>query len=128
MSKADGRMINKKISRSKGFASLSPEAAVLFTMLIPHYNTWGKMNGDPGYIKGEICPRVPYLTYENVSELLQEITEKTSVKWFQHDGLYYLHSLHFLNEHQNLRRERMGEDSLPSWPEYSGSTPGVLRP
>jgi hypothetical protein len=54
--RAQGRMIKRDISNSNGFAQLSPNAAVLFTMLIPHFNAHGKLNGGPGFIKDEICP------------------------------------------------------------------------
>lgn len=121
--KAQGRMIKKDISNSNGFASLSSEAAVLFAMLIPHYNAHGKMNGGPGYIKDEICPKIPYLTYKNISLLLKEINEKTNVKWFKNDGRYWIQSLNFLTEHQDLRPDRMGPDLLP---EYSWSGNGVV--
>lgn len=120
--KSDGRMIRKDISNSDRFAALSPQAAVLFAMLIPHYNTWGKMNGGPGFVKDEVCPKVPYLTYENIPEYLAEIHEKTNVKWFMHDGRHWLHSLNFLTEHQKITIKKVGRDLLPT---YSGTSPGL---
>jgi hypothetical protein len=151
--KASGRMIRRSISESEGFASLSPEAAVLFAMMIPHFNAHGKMPGGPGVVKDEIVPLIPYLTYDNLPQYLQEISDKTNVKWFRCGTKWYLHALHFLSEHQDLRREKMGADELPSWPEMeeageeapeigdvaeiyevvselpenSGSSPGVVR-
>ena len=119
-SKTKGRMITRDISDSKGFASLSPPAATLFCMMIPHYTAHGKMNGDPGYIKGEVCPRISYLTTRNLPDYLEEISKKTSVKWFSFDGRYWIHSLNFLVEHQNLDPERIGQDLLPT---YSGVGP-----
>jgi len=112
-------MLNKGLSDSKGFAALCPEAAVLFVMMIPHLSSHGKMNGDPGYIKGEVCPRISYLTTERISGYLTEITDHTNVKWFQHDGRWWIHSTKFLSEHQKLPADRLGQDSLPA---YSGST------
>lgn len=125
--KASGRMIRKSISDSDKFASLSPEAAVLFVMLIPHFNTHGKMFASPGHIKDEVCPLIPFLTYDNLAAYLQEISDKTSVKWFKVGTKWWLHSLNFLSEHQDLRNDRMGSDDLPSYPvEQSGSSPGVV--
>lgn len=120
-----GRMINKDISDSKGFAKLSPQAAALFCMLIPHYNPYGKLNGDPCYLKGEVCPRISYLTLRNIPDLLEEISDNTSVKWFENDGRRWIHSLNFLSEHQNIRLEKLGPDLLPN---YSGTTPELGRP
>jgi hypothetical protein len=123
--KTKGRMINRDISDSKGFAKLSPQAAVLFTMMIPHYSPYGKMNGDPGYLKGEICPRVEYLTTKNIPACMKEITEHTSVKWFEHDGRWWIHSTNFLTEHQNIRMEKLSPDLLP---DYSGTCPVQVPP
>lgn len=134
---ADGRMINRAIADSDGYASLSPPAAVLFAMMIPWYNAHGKMNGGPGFIKDEICPKVPYLTYENIPSLLSEISKNTNVKWFKSDGRYWIHSLSFNTEHQRLKNQ--GEDKLPSYssedepltsealPKQSGSSSEALQ-
>lgn len=123
MLQAEGRMIRKSISNSKKFAKLCPEAAVLFSMMIPHYNAHGKMNGGPGYIKDEICPWIPYLTTETIPDFLREISKKTSVKWFKSGGRMWIHAIHFHEEHQKLNPKRLGPDRLPS---YSGSSPGVV--
>ena len=121
---AKGRIISRAISDSKKFAQLSPQAAVLFCMLIPHYTSHGKMNGDPGYIKAEVCPRIPYLTIANLPGMLDEISAKTNVKWFAVDGRYWIHSTKFLSDHQKLRKDRLGDDLLP---DYSRTTPGPVR-
>jgi len=113
--KASGRMIRRTISESERFAALRAEAAVLFVMLIPHFNSYGKMSGGPGTIKDEIVPLIPYFSYENLPDFLQEISAKTNVKWFRKGGRWWLHSLHFLSEHQDLRTDKMGSDDLPSY-------------
>jgi hypothetical protein len=109
----EGRIISREISNSDKFAELSPKAAVLFAMMIPWFNVHGKMNGGPGFIKDEICPKIKYLTYENIPVLLHEISEKTNVKWFKYEGRYWLHSLKFNTEHQKLNKK--GVDKLPSF-------------
>lgn len=113
--KASGRMVRKKISESEKFASLSPEAAVLFVMLIPHFNAHGKMPGGPGVIKDEIVPLIPYFSYENLPQYLQEISDKTNVKWFRVGTKWWIHSLNFLSKHQDLRPDKLGSDDLPSY-------------
>lgn len=120
-----GRMLNRDISDSKGFAKLSPPAAVLFCMLIPNYSPHGKMNGDPGYLKGEICPRISYLTLKNIPAYLKEINKHTSVKWFEHEERMWIHSTNFLTEHQQINLDRVGPDLLPN---YSGVGPDLLPP
>jgi hypothetical protein len=118
-----GRMINKSISDSRGFASLTPESAVLFCMILPHLNSYGKLNGGHGYIKDEVCPRISYLTEKNIKKCLAEINAKTNIKWFEHEGRFWVHSTSFLEKHQQLSTDKLGKDLLPS---YSGVTLELL--
>ena len=122
--RSKGRMLNKSISDSDKFASLSPEAAALFCMLVPHYTPYGKMNGGAGYIKDEVCPKVLYLSYEKIPALLQEISDKTNVKWFKYNGRHWIHSTSFLSEHQKLDKNKCGADLLPS---YSNGSPEEVQ-
>lgn len=118
-------MINRDISESNGFAKLTPEAATLFCMLIPHYTPHGKMRGGPGYIKEVVCPKIPYLTEGMIADCLHDISEWTSVKWFEHDGRMWIHSTNFTTEHQTLKPNKMGEDQFPN---YSGIKPESTIP
>lgn len=129
--KTKGRMIKRSISQSEGFAKLSPPAAVLFCMIIPHLNSYGKLNGEPFFLKGAICPRIKYLTPVNIVTYMKQITEMTNMKWFKVRGLWYIHCLNFLTNHQDLRIERLGLDILPSYSgvsqEYLGVSPPELE-
>ena len=120
MIKSKGRMIRTDIRKSHKIASLSPESLALFCLLIPHFSAHGKMNGDLHFVKGEVAPLVEWLTIKKIQRCLSEITEKTNVKWFEKDGLWYLHSLNW-SEHQYLRQDRMVEDSLPSYSSHDKS-------
>jgi len=123
-----GRMIRKDVSRSRGIASLTPEAMALFCLLIPHYSSHGKLNGEPMFIKGEVCPLVPYLDLPTIERCLKEISEKTNVDWFEGpDNCMYLHSLNF-SEHQALRKDKIGVDRLPSSPKSKSRTSPVPVP
>lgn len=110
----EGRMLRKRISRSRKFASLSKDAKILFCMLIPHFDPHGKMNGSPNFIKGEVVPYIDELTVPIITKCLREISNKTSVKWFQCEGLSWLHSTND-QEHQNFNKERIRKDLLPSY-------------
>lgn len=118
--KTEGRMINKSVSDSDNLPRLSADALALFFLLIPHYNSHGKMNGGPGHIKDEVVPKFPQYTYENLPVYLKEISDCTSVKWFRCGGRWWLHSLNFLSKHQKLDPKKLGRDLLPS---YSGVDP-----
>jgi len=113
---AEGRMIRKSISDSKKFAKLSPKAAVLYCMLIPHYNPHGKMNGGVGFVKEVICPRIKYLTTRMIPRFLAEISHFTAVKRFQVKGRWWIHAIKFNHKHQKLKSDRLGDDKLPSYP------------
>ena len=122
--KTKGRMLNKDISDSHKFAKLSPHAAVLFCMIIPHLNSYGKVNGGVGFIKDEICPLIPYLNTSNINKLLKEITDHTSMKWFESDGRHWIHSTNFLTDHQTLDSKKLGLDLLPT---YSRVSPDLVQ-
>ena len=112
--KTDGRMIRVSISDSKDFAALSPEAAVLFCMIIPHLNSHGKLQGGPAFVKEIVCPKISYLDANNIPTLMAEISQKTDIKWFTHDSRHWIHALRF-TDHQKLKTEKLGTDSLPDY-------------
>lgn len=141
---ASGRMINQDIALSAKVSSLTPESMALFCLLIPHFNSHGKMLANPHGIKGSVCPLIEWLTVEKIEACLEEITENTNVKWWKdYKGLHYLQSLNW-REHQSLRTDRLGADNLPEWPgktlaqkqsqdrgdvqvpEHSRSSPGLV--
>ncbi len=130
-------MIRRDVSKSQKIASLSKESTILFLMIIPHLNSFGKLNGSPHFIKGEVVPLLEYFDIKLIEKCLKEITEKTNVKWFKVAGLHYLQSINW-EEHQDLRESRRGHDELPDFirqsdnsidiMEKSGSSPGQVRP
>lgn len=111
-------MIRKSISDSTDFSKLSPEAAVLFCMILPHLDSHGKLQGGPAFIKEIVCPKIKYLTIKNIPQLLTEISTNTDMKWFEYDGRNWIHALRFY-DHQKLDLKKIGRDLLPT---YSGLT------
>lgn len=128
MSKSKGRMIRKDISYSHKISSLSKEAVILFLMMIPHLNSFGKMNGSPYYIKGEIVPLLDYLSIPIIEKCLKEITTKTNLKWFEYNGLWFIHSMSW-EEHQDIEINKRGRDDMPDFSllgDYSTTTPVLV--
>ncbi|NTV51305.1 MAG: hypothetical protein HGA69_00515 [Desulfobulbaceae bacterium] len=117
-----GRMIRVDIKKSKNFSSLSKEAMILFMMMIPHFSSHGKLNGSPYFIKGEIVPLISFFTVPIIEKCLKEISDSTNVKWFECNGLWYVHSIKW-EEHQELRKDRLGVDDMP---DYSITSPGLI--
>ena len=124
--KTRGRMLNRDIANSQKLPLLSKNALVLFFFLIPFYDSWGKMNGDPFFIKGEILMRYPWFTIAKIKICLKEISNVTSVKWFNYKGLYYIHALNW-EEHQTLKKDKRGVDRLPNYHNSLKTNSGVKR-
>ncbi len=119
-------LLHDGVCRDKGVAALSPEAAVLFFLLLSRVNLWGKMEGDVYTIKGLCCRYIDYITIDNLPGLLQEISRHTSVKWWEDsDGHRWVHALRYGDYNKNLRKDRRGKDKLPSY--KNAFTPGVLQ-
>ena len=68
-------------------------------------------------------PLFDRFTIKKIIQNLKEISEKTNVKWFKFEERWYLHALDF-KKHQNLNKDRIGEDKLPS---YNQSKSGVSQ-
>lgn len=112
MPETKGRILARSISASDGFASLTPRAALLFVMIIPHLNRHGKLQANPYTVKGTICPKLSYLNVEEIEKLLVEISRKTGLKYFAVKGTSYLHAVNF-DQYQDTRKR--GRDLLPNW-------------
>jgi len=133
--KAPGRMIKKSIAHSNGFAKLSPEAGVLFCLILPHLDCHGKLSGELYTVKGVAAPKLEYMNLKVIESCLKEITIHTNLKWWKDKkGGCWLHAINF-QKHQKLRDDRMGDDYLPSWDASiitdmckSGSNPGLVQP
>lgn len=111
---SDGRMIRKSISQSGRLSSLSKESLILWFFLRPHFSSHGKMNGNPHFIKGEIVPKIDFFDLKTIEKSLKEISDKTSTKWFEYNGLMYIQDVEFMKT-QKINAYRIGEDRLPSF-------------
>jgi len=119
-----GRMIRRSIATDKGVAKLTAEQTAIFCMLIPHYDSYGKLIGEPAYVKSVALPSAKWATIPVIERALRAINRHTSVKWFRgDDGRRYLHVQHF-EKHQELRADRRGIDYLPS---YGGAKPNLRK-
>jgi len=115
MKRSPGRMITKAISDSHGISNLSPKALSLFCMIIPHFDSYGKIKANPHLLKGLVCPLIDWLDVEEIPQMLEEISTHTNVKFWTTEGIGYLQALNW-EEHQKLEKNKRGTDHFPNYP------------
>jgi hypothetical protein len=120
--KIPGRMLRRSIATDRGVARLTAEQTAIFCMILPHLDSYGKLIGEPAYIKEVALPFASWATLEVIESALKAINKLTSVKLFRHrDGRRYLHAVQF-ERHQQLEKNKRGMDLLPSYPSRKSAT------
>jgi len=126
---ASGRMLSRKISANKDIPRLvklvderlgQPHgafAALLFTWLIAHLDAEGRTNGDPDVVKGNVAPRLPWITSDDVSAYLLAAGELGLVIYYEAEGDSWLAFPGFDRNQPWLRKDREAASSIPS-PDY----------
>lgn len=107
--------LDKEISYSKKLASLSIKAYALYLTILPHLDSYGKMLAEPGIIKGQVVPLRNDISQEEIPLLLEEISQKTYMKWFKKDGLLYIHDSKAAERYPSYKLKKRGIDRLPSY-------------
>lgn len=69
--KAESRLIYNSISTSERVSSLEVKGALLFTWLVTHCDSQGRMQGKPKVIKQQVVPFLDEITVEDVSNALE---------------------------------------------------------
>lgn len=113
---ATKRMLSKSISQSLQVDSLSLQAQLLFTWMIPHADDEGRMNGTPRWVKGTV---VPLKSNRNWSErsielyLLEMAGVKLIYYWYQGGNRY----LQFptWREYQTIQTDRAQLSRIPAY-------------
>jgi len=122
---ANGRMLARKISTNKSLPLLisgldtemgAPHgamAALLYTWSIGHLDVEGRMNGDPDVVKGNVMPRVPFVTVELVDKYLCAMAKVGLVEYYEADGDRWLEFLGFDKSQPGLRKDREPPSNAP---------------
>jgi len=119
---AEGRMLKKNVSNSRRLAELKTDSArLLWTWMLPHLDCMGRFHGDPGVIKGNICPRLPKMSEVKIGEYLADMARVGLITLYKVDGDVYLQYRKF-DDFQSLRADREAKP-LPGPPENAGATP-----
>jgi len=124
---AKGRLIHKVISVSKKLADLPNDSVrLLYTWIIPHLDSEGRMVADEYVIKGQVVPRIQTIMPEDIINYLQIMADSGLIELYEVNGERYLELCQF-GEFQAIRKDREGASKLPS-PPNSNQTPTKLQP
>ena len=110
---ARGRIIDKRIGKSKKFAELkSDRSRVLYLMIYPHLDVDGKFTGDPEEIKEDCCPKLRY----SLSKIAESITEMANVGLlilYEVDGEPFIKYEKFNHFQIGIRKDREAPSLCP---------------
>lgn len=81
--KAEARLIYNSISTSERVASLKVKGALLFTWLITHADSQGRMQGKPKVIKQLVVPFLDEITVEDVTECINLIKDQKLIVCYE---------------------------------------------
>jgi hypothetical protein len=83
--KAESRLIYNSISTSERVSSLGIKGALLYTWLITHCDTQGRMQGKPKVVKHLVVPLVDEITTGDVEEALGLMGEQRLIARYKDD-------------------------------------------
>lgn len=125
---ARGRIIDKRISKSKKFAELkSDRSRVLYLMIYPHLDVDGKFTGDPEEIKEDCCPKLKY-SIQKIAESIIELADVGLLDLYEVDGEPFIQYEKFNHFQIGIRKDREAPSCCPDNEEVrtnSGSTPAL---
>jgi hypothetical protein len=122
---ATGRMLQQKISNNKSLPRLiallderlgAPNgamAALLYTWCIAHLDVEGRMSGDPHVVKGNVVPRIPFITADVVAVYLDTMNEIGLVIYYEAEDDLWLEFPAFKDSQPGLRHDRE-KSTIPS--------------
>jgi hypothetical protein len=83
--KAESRLIYNSISTSERVSSLGIKGALLYTWLITHCDTQGRMQGKPKVVKHLVVPLVDEITTGDVEGALELMGEQRLIARYKDD-------------------------------------------
>ena len=125
---ARGRLIDRRIGKSKKFAELkSDRSRVLYLMIYPHLDVDGKFTGDPEEIKEDCCPKLRYSEIK-IAESIIELADVGLLDLYEVDGEPFIQYHKFNHFQVGLRKDREAPSLHPNPDEVqskSGVTPAL---
>jgi hypothetical protein len=124
---AEGRMLKKRIAKSRKFARLqSDKARLLYLMVLPHLDVEGRLEAEPDLLKADVLPLLRW-SLKTISKALTELHEVGLINLYTVNGNQYLEYANF-DKFQTLRQDREKSSKLPipgGLQEDSRSTPAL---
>lgn len=127
----EGRFLSKSIAWSEQVGSVSFVADYLFTRMIPHLDSAGRISGAPKAIKAMACPLRDDVTAEHVAAALEELVAAELIVWYRVGQQHFVEFPGFVNHQRGARLDREAPSRIPP-PDgegveqvrtYSGVTP-----
>lgn len=84
--KAESRLIYNSISTSERVSSLGAKGALLYTWLIPHCDSQGRLQGKPKVLKQLLVPFIDEITAEDVAEALELMERERLIIRYEDDA------------------------------------------
>ncbi len=111
---AEGRMLKKRISKSRKFAALKNDKSRLtYLLLLPHTDVCGRIEAALSILKGAICPYIDTLTTRSIAACLKELHDIGLICLYETDGEKYLQVQRFLD----FNKISPGKEAASSIPE-----------
>ena len=115
--KAEARLIYNSISTSERVASLKVKGALLFTWLITHADSQGRLQGKPKVVKQQVVPFIEEITVEDVTEALDLMEDqKLIIRYEDSKGRPLIQIVDWWDWQSALRyRGASHYEAPPSW-------------
>ncbi|CAH1205739.1 hypothetical protein PAECIP111893_02406 [Paenibacillus plantiphilus] len=122
---AEKRMISKVISISKKFNILLNDhfSRLLYLLLIPHSDDFGRLTGDPFKIKALILPMMKEVEWEEVEKTLGNLHAAGLINWYESQGEMYIQIINFDDHQQGLHKRTRSK--FPEPPTVSRNFPEI---
>jgi len=125
---ARGRMIDKRLCKSKKFAGLkSDRSRVLYVLIYTHADCEGKYTADPEEIKVDCCPYLSY-SVQRIAESIIELADAGLIVLYESDQKAYLKFRNFGQFQIGIRLDREAPSVIPNPDQVqtnSGVTPSL---
>jgi len=113
---AKARLLSKSLSTSEKFTNLKTDSArLLYCLLHPHSDDFGRLDGTPFWIKHNLVPTLEKFTQKQVKDCLSDMNNEKIIEWYKIDGRPYIQIVDF-EKHQTGLHKR----TKPKIPGNSG--------